>query len=370
MNGWSIAFVISFAQAVFVLNLLLFGRKLKSQASKILVFVLADVTIFIIEYLIIASGFYKTFPHFFGFSSGLFFLVGPSLFFYARSILNDTFRISWIDSYHMILFLIYYVFGISLFTLPTNTKIEMIDYFTSGQYPVTGFDIFLFIFQNAHLTFYIVLTVMVYRKAQKQTLVEMPRRLAWTKAVILLFCAYQIVLISIHTTYAVKGFYLIELAYVYALLYSIIIYLLAAVLYYDPKLALGEWLIKYKSSKLTEQEAKSLKQRVLELMENEKLYMEPELKLIDVADKLKVSTHQVSQLLNQEFNRSFLDFINAYRVEEFKRRLLSPDSDRFTLLGLALEVGFNSKAAFYTAFKKFTGTTPTDFKKKLKGEVA
>jgi len=62
---------------------------------------------------------------------------------------------------------------------------------------------------------------------------------------------------------------------------------------------------------------------------------------------------------------SFQDFINKYRVEEFIYRLRNGENDHFTLLGIANQVGFNSKSSFNATFKKFKGLTPTDYRKKL-----
>jgi AraC-like DNA-binding protein len=98
-------------------------------------------------------------------------------------------------------------------------------------------------------------------------------------------------------------------------------------------------------------------------METEKIFTEPELKLNELADYLKISAHNLSQIINDSFNQSFIDYVNSYRVKEFQNRVQQPDSEKFTMLSLAHEVGFNSKSAFNAAFKKHTGQTPTEFKK-------
>ncbi|HDR04981.1 MAG TPA: AraC family transcriptional regulator [Candidatus Marinimicrobia bacterium] len=68
---------------------------------------------------------------------------------------------------------------------------------------------------------------------------------------------------------------------------------------------------------------------------------------------------KVSELLNQKMNQNFFDFINKLRIEEFKKRRQYPEFDHLSILGLALECGFNSKAAFYRAYKKFEGGSPS-----------
>jgi AraC-like DNA-binding protein len=103
--------------------------------------------------------------------------------------------------------------------------------------------------------------------------------------------------------------------------------------------------------------------RLLRLMEAEKLYLEPELTLPELAAKLSVSPHHLSQVINRETNKSFFDFVNEYRVQEAKRLLGSPKHSHLSILGIALDAGFNSKSAFYTAFGKHIGMTPSEFKK-------
>ena len=71
----------------------------------------------------------------------------------------------------------------------------------------------------------------------------------------------------------------------------------------------------------------------------------------------KVTSH----LINHDLKTNFYEFVNKYRVEEFKYRLQREDSDKFTLLGLAYECGFNSKSTFNHTFKKFTGQTPKEY---------
>ncbi|WP_064966947.1 helix-turn-helix domain-containing protein [Tenacibaculum ovolyticum] len=97
------------------------------------------------------------------------------------------------------------------------------------------------------------------------------------------------------------------------------------------------------------------------LVKNEKLYLEFDLKLNTLSEKTGKSIHHISQAINQNAQMSFPDFINSFRIEEAKKKLLQPKPD--TIFAISLDVGFNSKAAFYSAFKKNTSLTPTAFKK-------
>lgn len=99
-------------------------------------------------------------------------------------------------------------------------------------------------------------------------------------------------------------------------------------------------------------------------MEEQKLYQDSELKLADLAKELSISSHNLTEILNQYMGQNFYDFVNHYRVKEVKQKLLGPDSKNKTVLALALDAGFNSKSSFNSLFKKQTGMTPSQFRKK------
>jgi len=104
-------------------------------------------------------------------------------------------------------------------------------------------------------------------------------------------------------------------------------------------------------------------QQLLDHMQTQKPHLEPELTLYKLAEQLQFPVYQLSQQINQHSGSNFFDFINQYRVDEVKRRIKYQEAQQKTLLALAFESGFNSKAAFNRAFKKFTGMTPSQYKK-------
>jgi len=118
---------------------------------------------------------------------------------------------------------------------------------------------------------------------------------------------------------------------------------------------------KYANSSLSD--SSELFEKIKILANEEKLYLDFDLKLNTVAEKLGYSIHHISQAINQNTQMSFRDFINSFRIEEAKKKLREPRPA--TIFAISLDVGFNSKAAFYTAFKKNTQMTPTEFKKLL-----
>lgn len=102
------------------------------------------------------------------------------------------------------------------------------------------------------------------------------------------------------------------------------------------------------------------------VLKEDELYTNPLLNLDELATTLDVSKYHLSQLINQELGKNFYELVNDYRVDASKALMQSSNHDHLTLSALGLEVGFNSKASFYRAFKRKTGQTPAAYKKSLK----
>jgi AraC-like DNA-binding protein len=105
--------------------------------------------------------------------------------------------------------------------------------------------------------------------------------------------------------------------------------------------------------------------RIKHLVEEEHLYLNPKLSIKDIAEKLKTNVNYVSKAINSKTDSNFFEFINQYRVKEFERLVILPQKANFTLLAIALECGFNSKASFNRIIKDVTGLTPMELKNKL-----
>ncbi len=117
--------------------------------------------------------------------------------------------------------------------------------------------------------------------------------------------------------------------------------------------------VRYAGSRLDNREAKKLAEQLKRHVEGSKTYLNPDLTLAQLAAETGMSSHQLSQVINEQFNLNFFDFINQYRVGEFKKRMTDPAYNHFSILGIAFECGFNSKSAFNRVFKKITGHTPS-----------
>lgn len=113
---------------------------------------------------------------------------------------------------------------------------------------------------------------------------------------------------------------------------------------------------------LEKDELESAKTKLQNIMETEKPYLDPQLTLKELSKKLGVNTTVLSHTINKGFGKNFNDFVNEFRIAEIKEKLNT--ADNLTVLGIAYDCGFNSKATFNRAFKKFTGVSPKEFQEK------
>ncbi|HNP48286.1 MAG TPA: helix-turn-helix domain-containing protein [Bacteroidia bacterium] len=122
---------------------------------------------------------------------------------------------------------------------------------------------------------------------------------------------------------------------------------------------------KYSKSGLSSEAANDLHQKLRHLVNIDKVYKDSELTLTELAKKLNTHPNYLSQIINDREGKNFYDFINTLRTEEFKRLISNPGNQKFTLLGLANECGFNSKSSFNKYFRKTTGQSPSEYLEQL-----
>ncbi len=108
-------------------------------------------------------------------------------------------------------------------------------------------------------------------------------------------------------------------------------------------------------------EMKEICNRLEKCMKADRLYLDPQLSLPDLSEKLGLSVHVISRAINEGFQKNFRDFVNSYRIEEFIVRAKDDGYKNHTFLGIALDVGFNSKSSFNRSFRKYTGESPRDY---------
>ena len=126
--------------------------------------------------------------------------------------------------------------------------------------------------------------------------------------------------------------------------------------------------ISVKNNKTSESSDLSIKtedhyRRILDIMEGEQLYRDPNLNMSVLSEKTGLSNGYLSQIINAKRGENFFDFVNSYRVYDVQQKMINPEYSHYTILGIAQDAGFKSKSTFNAVFKKMTGKTPSEYKK-------
>jgi len=127
----------------------------------------------------------------------------------------------------------------------------------------------------------------------------------------------------------------------------------------------NEETVKYSHSGLNDERKRNHFDKMNDYLNNSQIFLDPDLTIKDLSDDLDIPLMELSQVINEIGQVGFFDYINRLRVEEFIKKIKNGEDEKVTILALAFDCGFNSKSAFYSAFKKVTGLSPGLYKKGL-----
>jgi len=267
------------------------------------------------------------------------FFVGPFLYFYVNSVLNNKSKIEKTWKYHIAILLpVALIIG---FVYPFKTNVVLWrTYFIKMIY------IQWFVYIIASIYSVRVRVKDLLQKKVKRTILDV-----WLLSIV--FGNLLLVLAYYFTSFVnyISG----------ALTFSFLFYLLLMISFFKKKnrSMIFKKVEKYGDKKINQDEASVSIQKLEEIMMKDKLFKDPNLKSSDVSKKIGLSTHQFSQLLNDNLGKNFALFVNEYRIDTAKTMLL--EDTKLTLEVIGYECGFNSKSTFYTTFKKLVGKTPKQF---------
>lgn len=298
---------------------------------------------------------------------------GPIIYFYTQSLIFARDKLSaraWLNFLPLLLELKYQVIFLLYITgLLSVPFIQNFYFLPSTQrmlfngFPITTFAAFI------SLSIYSIINYRSISRYEKvaQLSTNKLNDLKWVKNLLYFIFAFIVIwLFSLVTDtlfsrnlLGIWGHYVI---YVPAIVF---VYLLGMAAWrrqsHMPETEIAEYIPKPAKVYFAPSEATHHAERLTMLMETERLYLNPLLKVDDVAAELTISEKALSSLLNQYMGKSFNDLVNEYRVDEAKVKLTDPANHNFTIAAIAFECGFNSLATFQRVFKQFTGVTPSKF---------
>ena len=358
-------------QAIYQI-IILIGTGWQSIANRLLISLLIFSFLILFDYFSVISKLYKTFPFGVGISGTIMFGIGPSIYLYNCFILQKK-KWSLITFFHYIPLLIALVFNHRSLLLGKTSKIAYVQRYYEGEMTFSWGVFIYFGIIFLHLGIYLILSGNVLSKniirikALKASAEII--KLSWLKMIFRIFSLSIIAFLVVYAFWSVESSYSVQIeSFLQFVLCSFILisgyFNIKNSNFFNSLEKLPNKKQKYKTSKVTPSLAIQYKNQLLEEMEINKYYLDADLTLPKLAEHLKIPQHQLSQVINQELNSNFFDFINSYRLEEVKKRLLGLEMKQLTILGIALECGFNNKGSFNRIFKNATGLTPSAYIKK------
>ena len=311
-----------------------------------------------------STRFILLYPHLNQIATPFHFLFAPTMFLYVRVTTSGEPRLQKKDLLHFIPFVLCAAYYLPLYLQSREHKL---DYITTAlqNYPPAEWRIRSLVLLVQSLP-YLVLTgsmILAQSRRAKDSFSPTGRlHLLWLR----------IFMFMILTTSAAGLFRLLfsfraETMLLVPLCFSIMVYVAGYIALKHPEALSGvdesTQSKKYGKSNLTPERAEVYLKKLLHVMKTERPYVDGELTLQKLADRLSIPVNHLSQIINERLSQNFFDFINSYRVKEAQELLVDAAKKHYTVIAIAEEVGFSSKSAFNAVFKKHVNMTPSEFRK-------
>jgi len=353
-------------------------------------------TLYLIPWMLGFAGWYSLLPYrdiLFYIPFQQLFFIGPAIYFYTKSLLNPSFKFLRKDWIHLIPGLVYIVYRLIVFSVD---KIILGQYYFYENGRDKNLDTWYQMAGFVSMLIYFLLCLRYYADYKKiifQTLSYADTVLfGWVRRYLITFLIMQVLWLVFFLFYPDWGNF--KEKWWYYLTFSSLIYYIAITGYTNnlksvtsfKSSVLGPDHVKFLDTEIYTHEIQNGRQlelesiinhteneslehwkiRILNLIETEKVFLNPNLTLMDMANLLNTNQTLVSKMINQGFRMNFNDFINEFRVKDVIEAFHQGKYKKHTLLGISFDSGFNSKTSFNRSFKKHTGLSPKEYLSKLK----
>ena len=315
-------------------------------------------------------------PHLFGFAASLILVYGPLIYFYTLAY-TDKGYMNFKNSYlHFIPFVLYAAFNLHYFlndAVKEHNYLE--DAYLDGR---LGFFYAVTLIKGLHPVIYLMFSLNAVINHQKNVLNiysydSSSINIKWMRYLVISMIVLVILIAVLNVfrvgkteeVYHMAGEIIAAFATTWVFTIGYYGFKKTPVFVLFPNYSSSKE--KYQNTKIGDDSAENIQRAVVEKMEEQKPYLDPRLSISEFAQLLNYPSYQISQVLNDKMGMTFFDFVNGYRVKEIVAKMAEKGFRQLTLLGNALECGFNSKASFNRIFKKVMGVTPSEYYKQNHG---
>ena len=317
MDGlpFAVIVILGIVQGVLLSLILWINKKGNQTANRLLSLLIVLMVWHHLQNISIFLNFYSTFPHFFGADHGSLFLFGPLFYFYTLKVTHPSFSFKRLHLFHFLPFVLVTIYDPVLF-LGTEAKVEAINlWLTTMRYdkPELASQFFisnvLFFMQFVHVMFYVVWSTKRHHALQQTKSALHQIHLQWLRKLTIGFGLVLLVsFLFQRLLYIVIHYYYYSFDYLYIVPMTLFIYAIGFVAMRQPEVYYGAVdgrtsKKKYESSSLSQHDAESYAKALLHYINTETPYLEPNLKLADIADTLEIHPNHLSQVINEQFNQ-------------------------------------------------------------------
>ncbi len=366
----------------------LFRDRGDAVTNRWLALVILLISVHMGETMLTETALVETAPWAMGSTWFLVYMLGPAYYFYVRRVVRPDLAFSWPDLLHFLPAVVILVDMLPWLTAPAEIKIEWQRHLASGgSMNLNLRTIAKLAFHVIQNFAYVLVCIGLVNRAESRLSErgsdnDLDASLRALRTVIRWFAAWSAVYVFLFLGLVFFGVYGANVDKVWMIVISLFVQANGLMALNRPEVFFGVLLpevetadpaagpeleptpvpvLKYRNSSLSEEQLAHYRSVFEDLMTTTKPYRDGTLRLADLAERLEISTHHLSQMLNRELGGNFFEVINSYRVAEAKRLMVAQEYDNQTLLALAFAAGFNNKNSFNRAFKKEVGETPSTF---------
>ena len=310
----------------------------------------------LLTFLLFITQVINQWPHLLGITYPIIFLTGPAFYFFIRTYAEPAFRFKIGHLVHLLPATLIFGLMIPTYLAPISEKLALIRYYYELA-PTENLSAFEWLYLNLYVVVILVYVIAALRYVYRQH----PNNAKLLKKFCWLFLALSVLYLVLQSGFILSGASLITSEIILSALMALVIltlgYWILDIRQLFPKSAKG----KYRTSPLSQEAAIAIEQALNKAMNQQEVYLNPRLRISDMAQLLQVPSHHLSQVLNDRMNTNFYQLVNRYRIERCKQILNSDRIQQVSIQGIGFDCGFSNKTSFYRAFKKQTGMTPAQY---------
>lgn len=365
----SLVYLLGGIQTIFIMGYLFLKKNRRTLKSLYLSLILAGLFLTLYDYFIFQNNLQRITSPFFLLSYAFQLVYAPASYLLIKEIVFTTKKFPKIELLHFSPALLHLIYGVFSFHIyPKEYKLEFLKSIlnqsiaSQGEFSST-YQIFNLLIA-VQLIIYLFYSYKLVKNYHPPYNVQNSLSIKKVKSLFRSLAVINIVLLisSLNVRYLIYHLGGVDIGLLILISISLYLFYLAYFVVANPE-KFETPVIKYQSSILDTSIKSDIIERLHTFMQEHEPFRNEKLTIKELSDQVNIPARQLSQVVNETYGYSFYDMVNYYRIKEAQNLLADEKNMNLSISGIAYEVGFNSRSSFYTAFKKFTGMTPSNFQK-------